>query len=152
MDTLTLRQVAVSEPQVAALITTHFELMRAQSPEESCHVLPPEALVGETLFGAFREDQLLGIGALKLLTPEHGEVKSMHTVAHARGQGLARAILLRLIGHARDVGLRRVSLETGTALEFAPARALYAAQGFEACAPFGGYSADPLSAFLTLSV
>ena len=42
-----------------------------------------------------------------------------------------------------------ISLETGVQDAFAPARALYLAEGFESCPPFRGYGPDPNSAFLT---
>ena len=63
---------------------------------------------------------------LKRLDSEHAEIKSMHTAQAARGQGVARAILERLLRVARERGHREVSLETGTAPVFAPARHLYA--------------------------
>jgi len=54
-----------------------------------------------------------------------------------------------LINAARDDGISRLFLETGTGEEFAPARRLYAAAGFVECAPFGDYRPDPLSIFMT---
>ena len=51
---------------------------------------------------------------------------------------------------ARDRGMRRVSLETGTMAAFGPARALYASAGFTPCGPFGGYQPSPDNTFLTL--
>ena len=39
-----LRTAKAAEPAVAALIATHFELMRSSSPEESCHVMPADTL------------------------------------------------------------------------------------------------------------
>ena len=60
-----------------------------------------------------------------------------------------RAILAALLQAALDQGMERVSLETGSAEVFAPARALYAAHGFEDCPPFGHYTLDPLSVFMT---
>lgn len=43
----------------------------------------------------------------------------------------------------------RVSLETGTQPGFAAARALYAAEGFVECGPFGAYAPSAHSAFMT---
>lgn len=73
----------------------------------------------------------------------------MHTAAEARGQGVGRAILRGLIELARSKDMQRLSLEMGSAAQFAPARAMYAAQGFEPCPPFGSYRPDPLSVFMT---
>jgi len=51
---------------------------------------------------------------------------------------------------ARDRGLRRLSLETGSMPAFAPARALYARAGFTVCGPFGNYPPSVTSTFMTL--
>jgi putative acetyltransferase len=138
-------------PDVQALLARHEALMRDTSPAESCHVLAPDALSapGILLLSARRGTALLGIGAVQQIAPGHGEVKSMHTAAEARGQGAARAILAALIAAARAQAMTRLSLETGRAPAFAPAHALYAAHGFAPCPPFGTYAPDPLSLFLT---
>jgi putative acetyltransferase len=47
------------------------------------------------------------------------------------------------------LGFTRLSLETGSAEFFAPARRLYEKFGFEYCEPFADYRPDPLSVFLT---
>ena len=151
MDTLILSQAASPTPQSAALLGAHFALMRATSPAESCHVMAPEDVFAQAdvVVCAHQGEDLLGIGAYKALCGAHVELKSMHTTAAARGKGVGRAILLDLMARARATGFQRMSLETGSAVEFAPARALYAAQGFEDCPPFGDYVLDPLSAFMT---
>jgi putative acetyltransferase len=74
----------------------------------------------------------------------------MHSVAAARGRGVGRAILDLLLGVARSEGVRRVSLETGTMAEFAPARALYESAGFTACGPFADYEPSDDNCFMTL--
>jgi len=154
MDALSVRRDRPDDPDVRALLTRHFELMRASSPQESCHVMEPGALLerGAVLFAARASGTVLGVGALAQVDARHGELKSMHTAAQARGRGVARAILSTLLQEARAQGMTRVSLETGTAGMFAPARALYAANGFRDCAPFGDYTADPLSVFMTTTL
>jgi len=42
-----------------------------------------------------------------------------------------------------------LSLETGSAEAFEPARKLYASLGFEYCEPFADYVEDPYSVFMT---
>jgi putative acetyltransferase len=74
----------------------------------------------------------------------------MHTAAAARGRGVGRAMLHHLLGVARAEGVRRVSLETGTMAEFAPARALYESAGFTACGPFADYRPSDDNCFMTL--
>ena len=89
-----------------------------------------------TFWTAWDGASLLGCGALKELDPSHGEIKSMHTAAAARRQGVGRAIVDHLVATATARGYRRVSLETGTMHAFAAAHALYAKAGFKACGPF----------------
>ena len=148
-----VRRVDPSKPEVAALIETHFRLMRGQSPAESCHVLPAEGLSEENikLFALFEQEQVVAIGALKDCDGYH-ELKSMHTDARARGRGLARVLLQSLIDEARGQGATRVCLETGAHKDHQPARSLYQSEGFEICPPFGDYVADPLSVFMARDI
>lgn len=142
------------EAAVRALILAQLEYGRAASPPEDAHALEPEAFAGPgiALFAAREGEAVLAIGALVRLDDEHGELKAMHTLAAARGRGLGRALLARLLAEARGRGYRRVSLETGAMDAFAPARALYESAGFATCAPFADYVASENSVYLTLSL
>ncbi|WP_245514046.1 GNAT family N-acetyltransferase [Antarcticimicrobium luteum] len=73
----------------------------------------------------------------------------MHVIAEARGRGAGAAMLEHLLAQAADMGLSRVSLETGSGPDFAPARRLYGQRGFVECPPFGDYLPDPHSTFMT---
>lgn len=134
------------------LLARHLAFARAESPPEDVHALDVAGLVSPAItFYSYRRDgQLLGVGALKELDPEHGELKSMHTAAEARRQGIGRAMLVHLLDEASRRGYRRVSLETGSMEAFAPARALYAGMGFRPCPPFGEYRLSPNSICMTL--
>ena len=136
---------------MAALIARHHQLMRDTSPPESCHVMDASELTaaGAILFSLTEGDAVLGIGALKQIAPGHGEIKSMHVAAEARGRGASKALLQALLDEAAVRGLSRVSLETGVEPIFAPARKLYETFGFQICAPFADYTDDPLSVFMT---
>ena len=113
--------------------------------------MPSDLLAPDVSFFSFRRNgELLGVGALKTLNPLHAELKSMHTAEAARGQGVGRTMVEHLIGVARTLGVRRVSLETGTMAAFAPARSLYSHLGFEPCEPFGSYRPSPNSVCMTL--
>jgi putative acetyltransferase len=94
----------------------------------------------------------LGMGALKRLSADHGEVKSMHTVEAMRRNGVASAMLRHIIAAARASGMARLSLETGSWDYFRPARALYRSHGFVECPPFADYVPDPNSVFMTLDL
>ena len=52
----------------------------------------------------------------------------MHTSEEARGRGVGRAMVDHLLAVAADQHYRRVSLETGTADDFAP-RSLHVLEG-----------------------
>lgn len=135
-----------------ALLQRHLTFAHDMTPPEHSFALDVDGLLDHaiTFFSYRAAGDLLGIGALKELGPAHGEIKSMHTVAAARGQGVGRAMLTHLLGVARSRGYARVSLETGTIAEFAPARALYASAGFVPCEPFGDYEPSPDNYFMTL--
>jgi putative acetyltransferase len=136
---------------IRALLEEHLADMRTISPPESVHALDLEGLRQPeiTFWTAWSGAALLGCGALKELSPDHGEVKSMRTArAHRRG-GVARAMLAHIVADARRRGYARLSLETGSMAAFAPARALYESFGFGYCGPFAGYVDDPNSVFMT---
>jgi putative acetyltransferase len=137
---------------VRALLARHLAFTTAASPPEDMHALDADGLLDPavTFFSCRRDGELLGVGALKRLDGQHAELKSMHTAAAARGRGVGQAMVGHLIAVARERGYRRVSLETGTMAEFAPARALYARAGFTPCAPFGAYGPSRNSTFMTM--
>lgn len=141
------------DARIIALLAGHFAAMRSTAPEESCHVMPLDAMREADLdfFAAWDGEALAGVGAVKRLGGEigHGEIKSMHTAAAYRRRGVGQAILDHLLAHAAGLGLTRLSLETGAGDFFTPARAMYARNGFTACAPFGSYKLDPNSVFMT---
>ncbi|MEO7329448.1 MAG: GNAT family N-acetyltransferase [Minicystis sp.] len=142
------------QPEVRALLEEHLRDMALHSPPESVHALDVERLrqPGITFFTAREGDALLGCGALKELDPGHAEIKSMRTATAHQRQGVAQAILTHLLTEARRRGYHRVSLETGAAEAFAPAHRLYLRAGFVGCEPFGEYSADRFSVFMTLTL
>lgn len=139
---------------VRRLLERHVAFALAQTPPEDSHALDADALVepGVTFFSYRRNGELLAVGALKTLDPDHAEVKSMHTVEAARGQGIGRAMVDHLVAIARERGFRRVSLETGTGPVFAPARSLYAGAGFVPCEPFGDYRRTDNNFYMTMSL
>lgn len=141
-------------PDVRALLDRHMTAMLATTPPEHAFALDVDGLLDPAVtFFSFRADgELLGVGALKQLDPEHAEIKSMHTTVAARGRGVGRAMLNHLLGVARSRSYRRVSLETGTMAEFAAARALYTSAGFTACGPFADYQPSEDNCFMTLEL
>jgi putative acetyltransferase len=139
---------------VRALIERHLDFNGRQSPPEDVHALDVAALRDPalTFFALRRDGELLAVGALKRLTDDHVELKSMHTAESARRTGIGRAMLQHLLAVARQGGYARVSLETGSMEAFAPARALYASEGFQPCEPIPGYGPSVNSMFMTLDL
>lgn len=139
---------------VVAFLEEHVAQLRDVTPPGSSHALDLDGLrAPDVRFWTMTADgELLGCAALKTLTAEHAELKSMRTAGHRTRQGVATALLRHVLDEARAAGFGRVSLETGSFEFFAPARALYARHGFTECAPFGSYRPDRHSTFMTLQL
>lgn len=144
----------LTDPQVHALLQEHLQSMHLHSPPESIHALDLNGLRQPeiTFWTVWDEQELLGCGALKQLSPQHGEIKSMRTSAAHLRKGVARKMLEHIVEEATRRSYTRLSLETGSAEAFAAARSLYAAFGFEYCGPFGDYVLDPYSVFMTRQI
>ena len=151
----TIHEGELDAPDVQELLALHFAAMRASSPPEACHVLPIDGLRDPAIrFFSLRDDsgRLLGVGALKDFDPGHGEIKSMRTAPDALGRGVGGFLLSHLLAIAREMGLHRVSLETGSGTTFDAANGLYERDGFAPCGPFGGYRDTPFTRFWTLTL
>lgn len=150
--------IAVDDPRaddVRSLLAAHLAFAHEVTPPGHVHALDVDRLVDPavTFFSARdRDGALLGVGALRRLDPRHVELKSMHVSAAARGRGVGRALLDRLLSTAAERGYERVSLETGTYPAFEPARRLYEQAGFTPCPPFAEYTDNPYSICLTRTV
>jgi putative acetyltransferase len=144
----------LSGKEITALLQLHLENMASISPPESCHALAVDSLKDPdiSVWSAWDGDDLLGCGALKKIARTHGEIKSMRTVAAHLHKGVAANLLRHIINTASDRGYQHLSLETGSAEEFLPARKLYEKFGFSECGPFADYQPDPLSTFMTIKL
>lgn len=144
----------LDHPQVRALLQLHLSGMHAASPPEHVHALDLSGLRQPNILfvTAWDGGNLLGCGALRELSPLHGEIKSMRTRPEHLRKGVGVAILDHLLVIARDRGYRAVSLETGTGASFQAAVALYTRFGFVQGAPFGDYQANAFSRFFHLTL
>ena len=141
----------LSGPEIAAFIDDHVRDMRAITPLESKHALDLEGLRKPeiTFWSVYDGDTLVGCGAIKRLSADHAEVKAMRTAPLRKRSGIASLLLEHIIAEARRIGYTRLSLETGTAAQFVPARKLYEKFGFEYTEPFADYTVDPHSTYMT---
>jgi len=144
----------LSRPEVHELLREHLDNMYELSPPESVHALDLAKLRAPdiTFWTAWDDSRLVGCGALKQVTPTHGEIKSMRTPKALRRRGAGRAILTHIVDEAKRRGYKRLSLETGSQDGFRPAQTLYESAGFAHCGPFADYTDDPNSVFMTLEL
>lgn len=141
----------LSGPEIAAFLEEHVAQMLSVTPPESKHALDLDGLRRpEITFWSVRDgDALVGCGALKRLDDGHAEVKSMRTAPDRQRSGIASLLLAHIIAEAGRMGFARLSLETGAAEFYRPARKLYEKFGFDYCPPFADYRLDPYSVFMT---
>jgi putative acetyltransferase len=99
---------------------------------------------GRGTFLVARDDgRAVGCGAIRLLDATTAEVKRMYVEPDERGRGVARAVLASLEAAARQLGARRLVLETGT--HSPDALALYDRGGFTQIDCWGEYATSPTS-------
>jgi putative acetyltransferase len=140
--------------EVAALLQEHLQDMALHSPPESIHALDLDKLRQPdiTFWTVWQGGELLGCGAIRELDALHAEIKSMRTSRQHRRKGVAAVMLQHILGEAARRGYSRLSIETGSAGAFEPARQLYTRFGFRPCGPFADYINDPHSVFMTLEL
>ena len=79
-------------------------------------------------------NQTAGVGCLKKLQNEVGEIQRMYVSSQFRGYGIGRAIINQLVDDARLIGYRKLKLES---LEFLhAAHGLYRSIGFKIINPY----------------
>jgi putative acetyltransferase len=141
----------LNDARVVGLLHTHVNRARAETGRDSAHALDAPGLQAPDIrfWTIWDQDRILGLGALKILSRDLGEIKSMHTAEEARRKGVGSAMLDHILAKARSMGLSHLSLETGSWDYFLPARAFYRRHGFGECAAFSDHRPDPNSVFMT---
>ena len=140
-----------NNPKVNELLTKHFIELRSVSPAGSAHVLDIAGLKDQSIkfWSLWDNDELIGCGALKFLDKIHGEFKSIRVVDKFRKKGVGEKIINHLIEEAKKLGIKKLSIETGSGKFFEPARKLFAKFNFQPCSPFAHYEEDLNSCFYT---
>ena len=141
-------------PKVHELLTKHFIELRAASPEGSAHVLDIPGLKVPSIkfWSLWENNELMGSGALKFLDKEHGEFKSIRVNDKFRNKGYGLKVINHLIGEAKKLKIKKLSLETGAGKFFLPARKLFVKCGFKDCEPFSHYKENVNSAYMSLLI
>jgi putative acetyltransferase len=149
-----LRQDNLSGAVTRDLLRLHLEGMHAHSPPGTNYALDLAGLTSPdvTVWAAWHGPRIAGIGALKALDRQTGELKSMRTHPDFVRRGVGRVILEHIIGGARARGMVRLSLETGSGPYFEPALALYRRRGFIDGPAFADYRPSAFNQFLHLDL
>ena len=85
--------------EVIALLQEHHKDMLSHSPVESVHALDLNALEAPdiTFWSFWINNKLAGVGALKEIDAEHGEIKSMRTSNNHLRKGVAENLLKHIL-------------------------------------------------------
>jgi len=149
-STITIERAHSPTDEVRALVDELERELAAHYAADQRHGLALDAIFQPHIrFFIARRDgapQAVGCGGIALFH-DFAEVKRMYVRPHTRGNGVADAIIARLIREAIDAGLKIVRLETGT--EQAAAMRFYERSGFSRCAAFEPYASMPPKAIAT---
>jgi len=140
--------------EVHEFLINHFIELRSVSPEGSAHVLDIIGLKDPSIkfWSLWEENELMGSGALKFLSKEHGEFKSIRVSDKFRNKGNGLIVIDHLINEAKKLNIKRLSLETGSGKFFIPARKLFIKYGFKLCEPFSHYKNDINSVYMSMLI
>jgi len=117
-------------------LTFDIEAMARSDIEDRAKFFPPTGR-----FYLVRHDgRDVGVGCLKRLAANVGEIQRMYIQPHVRGVGAGRALVERLLHDARQLGYTKVRLESLRAL--APAHGLDRSVGFVEVEPYADNSMD----------
>ena len=121
------------EAMVAELAQFYGRIDRAGMPSATAADFAPP---GGRFLVLYEGLEAVACGGVKRLGDGLGEIKRMYVVPHARGRGVARALLEALEDAARDLGHARVRLDTGARQPHA--RALYESAGYVEIPDYNG--------------
>lgn len=126
---------------IAAKLSAHHDVTLDTSGPVAATMATPEKYVPPLgrAFLAEQDGAFMGMGFLRPMTGLDYEIKRLYVRPDARGTGLGRRLLYRIMDAARDLEGRRLYLDTLATLR--PAIRLYEAEGFRHIAPYPGSEA-----------
>ncbi|MGB7433644.1 MAG: GNAT family N-acetyltransferase [Ahrensia sp.] len=133
---VTVRQESPLQDDVRTMVEELNAHMRPLSPPEFQFQLTAEQMAepGVSVFVVRdRQGAAIGMGSLKKHSAELGEIKRMFTRPAIRGSGLGRTIIDAIEAKARELGLKKLVLETGSTPGFEPAWRVYERHGYTQC-------------------
>ena len=83
---------------------------------------------------AEQDGRVVGLGCLKKLKDDIGEIKRMYVRSEYRRKGIGKALLENLLDEASDIGYTRVWLDSARFMK--SAHALYRSNGFQEIEPY----------------
>jgi len=125
--------------------------MASLYPADAAHPVPIESFIGTTsaLVGAWRNDELAGCGAARLLQTSNGkqgEIKRLFVWERHRRTGISKAIMQELEGFLFQAGASVSLLVTG--VRQPEAIGLYQSLGYVERSSYGSYVPDRSSIFM----
>jgi GNAT superfamily N-acetyltransferase len=142
---VTIRREGLDGEAARSLIPKLNAELSAVYPEPGANhfgLSPAEVAPGQgTFLVAYRGDRPVGCGAVRLIDPVTAELKRMYVEPKGRGEGIGRALVEALESEARQLGAKRLVLETG--IRQVAAVALYERCGFAAIPLYGEYCLSP---------
>jgi putative acetyltransferase len=140
-----IRRSTLASPEAVKLIAALNAELSATFPEPGAthfSLSGAQVAAGDGAFViAYVNGSAAGCGAVRRLDETTAELKRMYVEPAVRGHGIGQAIVEALEGEARQLGIKRVVLETGTRL--AAALALYQRMGYTRIPLFGEYLSSP---------
>src|SRR6476620_5308878 len=135
------RREDLSSPVVQRLITALNAELESIYPEDGANFFrldPEEVAEGRGAFlVAYLNDKPIGCGAIRLNEPGLAEIKRMYVDPAVRGRRVGRQIVDALEAQARQLGVKRIVLETGPRQP--DAIAMYEHAGFHEIPLYGEY-------------
>ena len=154
MQHFDIREDDLSGAATRQLLSEHFEGMRAGSPPGHSFALDLSGLSAPnvTVWSAWDGTDIAGVAALNEIGDGVGELKSMRTASTHLRQGVAAALLEHIVEQARERGLTKLSLETGSGENFAAAVNFYRKFGFVDGEAFADYVRSDFNQFLHMNL
>jgi GNAT superfamily N-acetyltransferase len=144
---IAIRRAHLLSPLASELILALNSELTERYPEDGAnffHLAADEVSEGRGgFFIAYSADTPVGCGAVRVIEPSVAEIKRMYVAPGARGRGIGRRILDTLEIEARQLGARRIVLETGPRQP--EAIALYSQADFVEIPLFGEYVGSQFS-------
>jgi GNAT superfamily N-acetyltransferase len=120
---------------IAAYRKEFYEVLCLQNIDQELLELELRYSPPDSRFFLLKEaEKIVGCAILKRLSEEAVELKRMYLQAEARGRGYSKLLLQHCIQTARDLGFRRMLLDTEPVM--ATAIQLYERFGFQRCEPY----------------